>query len=74
MAIQSIVIDPDGLVTGEDARDALVALADVDRQVVITRPAIGQLPIVAVNGDPKGSGPPFSNAKLEIEFDDAPVV
>lgn len=74
MAIRSIEIDPDTFSTGEEVRDALLELSDVDRQIIITRPDSGELPIIAMNGTPKGSGPPFAKAKLEIEFDDTPVV
>ena len=68
MAIKTTVFDSDAIPTGEDIRDALIGLPDVDRGVVITRPNVGQVPIVALNGDPVGV-----KVKLAVEFDDVPI-
>jgi len=68
MAIRSFEIDPDAVPTGEDVRDALLALADEDRGVIVTRPVSGQVPIVALNGNPSGQ-----KVKLQVEFDDQPI-
>ena len=68
MAIQTLEIDPDAFVSGEQVRDALVSLPDVDRGVVITRPIVGEFPVVAVNGKVNGN-----KVKIEVEYDDEPI-
>ena len=62
MAIQSMTIDPNALITGEQARDAIVALADENRKIVITNPTVGQFKIVSVERDATG--------KMKIDYDD----
>lgn len=50
--------------TGAEIRDAVVALADDDREIVITRPTTGQKKIYAVQAHTDG--------KTEIEQSDSP--
>ena len=68
MAIQRVEFDPDAFSTGEQVRDSLLGLPDAEREVVISRPVVGQVPIVALNGTPSGS-----KVKLEVEYDDQVV-
>ncbi len=43
------------ITTGEEARDAIVGLADLDRAIVITRPVVGQKKVVALQGHSDGT-------------------
>lgn len=67
MALKKISFDPDAFVTGEDVRDALIGLDDVERGVIITRPGVGEHPVIALNGAPAPAGPKVT---LEVEYDD----
>lgn len=51
--------------TGTEVRDLIVALADVDRKLVMTNPAAGEFPVVAVHRDAAGL--------LDVEYDDVAV-
>lgn len=63
MALAVMTIDPNaGVMTGEEIRDAIIALADNNRRILITRPTSGKHRVVAHNVDADGH--------LEIEFDD----
>ncbi len=48
--------------TGAEVRDLIVALADVDRQLIITDPGSGQFKVVSVERDPDG--------KFNLKYDD----
>ena len=52
--------------TGAEIRDAIVALADLDRKILITRPAVGQKKIIAIQT--------HSDGKTEVEQNDAAEV
>jgi len=52
----------DSFATGEAARDAIVALADDERKIVVSRPAVGQKKIYAVQT--------HSDGKTEVEQSD----
>ena len=69
MAIVTTVFDPDALVTGEDVRDAIVGLADEDRRIVVSRPATGEVAVVAIQGTLKLNG----KLSMTVEHDDVPV-
>ena len=56
----------DSFATGEAARDAIVALADDARELIVSRPIIGQKKIYAVQT--------HSDGKPEIEQSDTPEV
>lgn len=62
MAIQSMYLDPNAAVTGEEIRDRIVALADEDRKIVITSPTTGQHKIVSIERDTTG--------KMKVDYDD----
>ncbi len=61
-------IDPGAKVdqTGAEIRDAIVGLADLDRQLIITRPVAGQKKIIALQT--------HSDGKQEIEQNDTAEV
>lgn len=50
--------------TGAEIRDLIVALADVDRKIVITNPTTGQFKVVSIERDPDG--------KYNLMYDDVP--
>jgi len=50
--------------TGAEIRDAVVALADVDRKIVITEPVSGEFKVISVQRD--------ADAKVKISYDDVP--
>ena len=63
MALATMTIDPTPVpMTGEDIRDALVALSDAERLIVISRPGSGKHKVYAHQVDAGGN--------FEIEFDD----
>jgi len=47
------------------AKDNLVAMDDVDRGVVLTRPDVGEFPIIAIDRTAAGL--------LEVDYDDAAI-
>lgn len=51
--------------TGPEIRDLIVAVADVDRKIVITNPVTGEYKITAIQRDAAG--------ELDVEYDDEPV-
>jgi len=51
--------------TGAEVRDLIVALADVDRKIVITDPQSGEFKVVAVQRQAGG--------KLDVDYDDVAV-
>jgi len=48
--------------TGAEVRDAIVALGDTERQIVITDPQAGEFTVVSIQRD--------SSGKLDINYDD----
>jgi len=52
--------------TGAELRDAIVALADLDRKILITRPVVGQKKIIAIQT--------HSDGKQEVEQNDTAEV
>jgi hypothetical protein len=50
---------------GADVRDAILALPDVDRKLIITDPQSGEKPVLALQKDADG--------KLDIDNDDQPI-
>lgn len=50
--------------TGEEVRDAVVALPDLDRKIVVTNPQTGEFKVVAVQADADG--------KVAVDKDDVP--
>lgn len=71
MSIQTLEIDPNALVTGEEVRDVVLALPDKDRGIIITRPIVGAFTIVAINGIALDDN---ENRKVEVEYDDVAEV
>lgn len=66
MALATLVIDPNALVDGADVRDALKAMSDTAREVVLTSPVSGQFPVIFVQRD--------ALANLEVTYDDVAIV
>ncbi len=52
--------------TGAEIRDAVVALPDLDRKIVLTNPAVGEYKVTAVQVT--------SNNKLAADHDDVPEI
>lgn len=50
--------------TGEEIRDAVVALDDLDRKIIVTAPITGEFKVIAVQADADG--------KVAIDKDDVP--
>jgi len=50
--------------TGAEIRDSIKGLADTEREIVLTAPAVGEFPVIAVHRQADG--------KLDIEYDDVP--
>lgn len=50
--------------TGAEIRDAVVAIADVDRKIVITNPEVGEYKIIAIQRN--------STGELDVDYDDVP--
>ena len=51
--------------TGAEVRDLIVALADTDRQIVLSDPAVGEFPVISIQRD--------STGKLDVDYDDVPI-
>lgn len=51
--------------TGAEIRDAVKALSDTEREIVITEPTTGEYPVIAIQRD--------SSGKLKVEYDDQPI-
>lgn len=68
MAIQILIIDPDAVPTGEQIRDALLALNDEDRALIITNPATADFKVVQIDGTLSGQ-----KVKVKLSYDDVPV-
>ena len=68
MAIRTLVIDPEAFGTGEEVRDALLALSNEERRVIITNPAVADFRVIQIDGTPRGS-----KVKVKVSYDDEPV-
>jgi len=68
MALVTMELDPNataGLTDGPEVVAALKAMADVDREVVLTAPVSGEYPVVYVQRNASG--------KLAAVYDDTPI-
>ena len=54
--------------TREQVRDALLALSDEDRAMIITDPAVSDVRVVQIDGTPSGN-----KVKVKVSYDDTPV-
>ena len=51
--------------TGAEVRDLIVGLADIDRQLILTDPAVGEFPVISLERD--------SDGKYNVKYDDVPI-
>jgi len=51
---------------GAEIRDAVVAIPDTERKIVLTDPTTGEFPILAIQRN--------STGKLDIDYDDQPIL
>ncbi len=51
--------------TGEEVRDLIVGLSDIERKFIMTEPAVGEFPIITLERKADG--------KTNVQFDDVPI-
>ncbi len=69
MAIRTLIIDPAAFGSGEEVRDALLALPDEERAIIVTRPEPDDFRVVQIDGTPRGKK---DKVNIKVSYDDVP--